>query len=115
VRENAIQRLIMAAIGAEPDLLLFKNSVGHAEHVDANGKVFHVPYGLTKSSPDLVGIVAPAGLWFCLEVKQAGEYATAEQKRCHEVWRSFGAFVEVVHSVAEARAALGRARERGRS
>jgi hypothetical protein len=31
------------------------------------------------------------------------------------VWRSFGAFVEVVHSVAEARAALGRARERGRS
>jgi hypothetical protein len=109
-RENALQRDIEAAIGAEPDLLLFKNSVGRARFATAEGRVFHVPYGLCVGSPDLVGILAPRGRWFCREVKVPGEAATAEQAHIHDAWRSFGAFVRVVHSVDEARAALLAAR-----
>ena len=104
--ENALQRDIQAAIGAEPDLLLMKNSVGHARFVDDEGRRYTVPFGLGKGSPDLVGILAPHGVWLALELKVPGEDATAEQSKVHEVWRRFGALVYVVHSVDEARAAL---------
>lgn len=114
--EAQIQRDIQLALGTEADLLLFKNSVGLARHVDyRTGRSFHVPYGLLAGSPDLVGILAPEGRWFCLEVKQPGERPTAEQLHCHDVWRAAGAFVAVVTSVVEAKAALGRARAGGRS
>lgn len=109
-RENALQRDIQAAIGAERDLLLFKNSVGVAKFVTDEGRTYAVPFGLTKGAPDLIGVLAPRGRWFCLELKVPGEDATAEQRKVHGVWRSFGAFVRVVHSVEEARAALDAAR-----
>ena len=111
-RENALQRDIQAAIGAEPDLLLFKNSVGHARFVNDDGREYTVPYGLGKGSPDLVGILAPSGRWFCLELKVPGEDATDEQQKVHDVWRRFGALVYAVHSVDEARAGLEDARGR---
>lgn len=107
--EAEIQRQIEAAIGAEPDLLLLKNSVGLARHVSKDGKQFHVPYGLGKGSPDLVGMLC--GRWFCIEVKVPGEDAEPEQAKCHEAWARFGAFIRVAHSVDEARAALAEARE----
>lgn len=109
--EKKIQRDIEAAFGAEPDLLLLRNSVGLARYVDeSDGKEFFVPYGLGNGSPDLVGILAPAGRWVCLEVKQPGEKPDPHQRACHAVWRRFGAFVATVTSVDEVRAALGRAR-----
>lgn len=111
MRENALQRAIEAAIGAEPDLLVLRNSVGQARHVhEDSARVFFVPYGLGVGSPDLVCILAPRGRWFCLEVKQPGEEPTDEQRKCHAVWRRFGAFVAVVTSADEARAALEEAR-----
>jgi len=110
--EAELQRQIEAAIGAEPDLLLMKNSVGNARYTTKDGKAFHVPYGLGTGSPDLVAILAPLGGWFCLEVKCPGEKPTAEQLKMHALWRSFGAYVEVVTSVDEAKAALREARGR---
>jgi hypothetical protein len=140
--EKQIQRDIEADLGAEPDLLLLRNSVGEARYVDEQtGKEWHVPYGLGVGSPDLVGLlrvelrhrnegdpvvvrsidgvddavfaltrpVSPA-IWLCLEVKVPGEEADDHQAKVHDIWRRFGAVVEVVHSVAEARAALERAR-----
>lgn len=110
--ETVVQHEILAALGAEPDLILLKNSVGQARHVsERTGDIFFVPYGLGTSSPDLVGILGPWGRWFCLEVKRPGEEATPEQAHLHEVWRRWGAFVEVVTSASEARAALERARK----
>lgn len=124
--EKKIQADIEAAIGSEPDLLLMRNSCGAAEYFDEKtGKAWHVPYGLGTGSPDLVGIlltsccgckrprcsIGSVGRWFCLEVKRPGEEATDEQEKVHEVWRRFGAFVEVVHSVEEARQSLARARK----
>ncbi|MDB4993660.1 MAG: hypothetical protein JWM74_1092 [Myxococcaceae bacterium] len=122
--EKKIQADIEADIGAERDLLLLRNSVGQARYVSDDNKVFYVPYGLGVGSPDLVGMLRMRGTvfvdgltqpfshacWFCLEVKQPGETAEPAQEKCHAVWRRFGAFIAVVTSVAEARAALERAR-----
>ncbi len=114
-RENAVQRDIELAVGAESDLLLMRNNVGQAEHVnERTGAVYRMPYGLGVGSPDLVGILAPRGRWFCLELKRPGEGPTKDQRSCHEVWKRFGAFVAVASSVAEARAALDQARRESR-
>lgn len=113
-RENAIQRDVLAAIGAEPDLLLLRNNVGEAEHVNEDsGRIYRVAYGLGVGSPDLVGILAPSGRWFCLELKQPGEKPRKGQRECHAAWRKFGAFVAVVTSVDEAKAAIQAARGEG--
>lgn len=119
--EKKIQRDIEADMGAEPDLLLLKNSVGLATYFNDQGKEFKVPYGLGVGSPDLVAMlrisvahesigVGAIAAWLCLEVKCPGEEATDEQKKVHAIWRRFGALVFVVHSVKEARAALAIAR-----
>lgn len=112
--EAEIQRRIEAALGAEPDLLLLKNSVGRANYVSDAGKPYTVPYGLGVGSPDLVGLLmTPAGFaaWFCIEVKRPGEQPTPAQLKCHAIWRRFGARVAVCTSVEEARAALADARK----
>lgn len=113
VLEKRIQREIEAAIGSEPDLLLFKNSVGTATFTnDEEGRSYYVPYGLGDGSPDLVGIlnVRGVGRWFCLEIKPPEGELEPHQRTCHEIWRRFGAFIETARSVADARAALERAR-----
>lgn len=135
VLEKKIQGEIEAAIGSEPDLLLFKNSVGKATFTNARtGKGYFVPYGLGEGSPDLVGLLridvpvegywelarrdqgryvprlVPVAIWFCLEVKPPEGELEPEQIRCHDIWRRFGAFIETVRSADEARAALARAR-----
>lgn len=122
--EKTVQSSIEADLGAEPDLLILRNSIGQAEYFNDDGKSYRVPYGLGKGSPDLVGLLrvdllrgdvselfeVQVAVWFCLEVKVPGEEATSEQSHTHAIWRRFGALVETVHSVAEARAALERAR-----
>jgi hypothetical protein len=114
--ESSLQRDIELALGAEPDLLLMRNSVGRAVHVDVRtGRSFHVAYGLGKGSPDMVGILKPYGRWFCLELKRPDERPTPEQVKSHAAFRRFGAFVEVVHTVDEAHAALERARKEERN
>lgn len=111
-RETGIQRQIEAAIGALPDLLVLRNSVGAAKYVDErSGKEWTVPYGLGAGSPDLVGILAPTGRWVCLEVKVPGEKPRANQRECHALWRKFGAFIATVTSSKEAIAAVERARK----
>ena len=109
--ENDIQRRVLAAIGAEPDLILLRNNVGLAAHTNENtGKTYRTAYGLGVGSPDLVGIMKPTGRWFCLELKVPGEKPRPEQARCLATWRSFGAFCAVVDSVDGAWSALARAR-----
>ena len=112
--ESEVQRQIEAAIGAEPDFLLLRNSVGLAAHFDdKSGKTWRVPYGLGTGSPDLVGMlrVGPClSAWVAIEVKCPGEEAEPHQAVVHDQWRAFGALVYVVHSPDEARMALATAR-----
>ena len=116
--ESAIVREILETLGAEPDLVLFRNSVGRAQMVDSNtGKAFYVTFGLGVGSPDIVGILKreingqELGQWFCLEVKKPGAGSSPEQEKCAKIWRWFGAFVGTVSSVEAAREALVRAKE----
>jgi hypothetical protein len=119
--EKKTQADIEAALGAEADLLLLRNSVGKAEYVNGEAREYHVPFGLGVGSPDLVGLLrieSDDGLlaaWFCLEVKADEGDVDPDQEKCHRIWRRFGALIFVVRSVAQARAALGVAREAVRS
>jgi dihydropteroate synthase len=112
-REALIQREIELALGAEPDCVLLRNSVGVARNVDDEGRERFIAYGLGPGSPDLILILAPRGRLVGLEVKRPGEDATPEQRHVHAIWRRFGADVVVVHDVEEARAAVDDARRRG--
>ena len=125
--ESVVQNAIEAELGAEPDLLLLRNSTGLAEHfTKETGKAWRVPYGLGKGSPDLVGLLrvnvsvfmatgphlhtVSAAVWIAWEVKAPGGESEPHQLECHRVWSSFGAYVATVDSVEAARAHLATVR-----
>lgn len=103
--ERSIQTAIRLALGREPDLTLWRNETGVAEH---RGR--HVRYGLCVGSADLIGILAPSGRFVALELKTAHGRVSPEQTRFLDLVRKRGGFAAVVRSVEDARAALDRAR-----
>ena len=104
--ENNIQADIIAALGAQADLRLFRN---HQMSGKTTGGAF-TKAGLPPGSSDLVGILAPMGRWFCLEVKKPGEKPRPNQRAWAEMVRSLGGFATWCDSVESALAALERAR-----
>lgn len=106
MREAEIQQQIRLALGSEPDLVLWRNTVGVGTQDDGRKQRF----GLAIGSSDLVGILAPAGRWVALEVKSEKGRVRPEQKLFLELVRGRGGFAAVVRSVDEAKAALERAR-----
>src|SRR5882762_6817466 len=76
VTEAQIERAILAALGARPDVRLFRNSVGRA--IDPNTGAY-LAFGLCVGSSDLVGIVAPNGRFLALEVKSQTGRPTPQQ------------------------------------
>lgn len=114
MREREIQHAIRLRLGREEDLVLFRNQVGQAKERDEEtGAIRVIPYGLAKGSADLVGILRPAGRWFCLEVKAERGALRPDQRLWLELVRKFGGFAAVVRSVEEAVEALDRARKGG--
>jgi hypothetical protein len=111
MKEAEIQHAIREALGQELDLVLWRNAIAHAEKWDAtSGAVSHVRAGLPDGSADLVGVLAPSGRWFALEVKSEKGRLRPAQVQWLALVRRMGGFAAVARSVAEARAALGRAR-----
>lgn len=104
-QERDIQHAIRVALGSERDIDLERRNVGMI--IDSNGRAHR--FG-TVGEADLQGILAPAGRFFALEVKQPGKKSRPEQVQWADRKRMRGAFVAEVHSVEEARAALDRAR-----
>ena len=109
MKESAIQDAVRLALGVERDLVLWRNNVGTAEHWNGQ-EVQRVRYGLAPGSADLVGILAPSGRLFALELKTAKGRASDEQSQWLALVRRMGGFAAIVRDVAEARAALARAR-----
>lgn len=108
--EADIQFAVRAALGQEPDLVLWRNQAGVAHHCDASGRERVVRYGLARGAADLVGVLAPGGRWVALEIKRPGGRTTDEQELFLRLVRRMGGFAAVVDSVESARAAIDRAR-----
>lgn len=109
--EHAIQQAIREDLGLVEDLVLWRNNVGVAQHWDPrSGRTLVVRYGLFPGSADLVGVLAPWGRIFCLEVKRPGEQPTPEQLAWGAIVQRMGGFWATVSSVSQARDALARAR-----
>lgn len=106
MREQDIQTCIRNALGKCDDLALWRNNVG--ELLDSRGRA--VTFGLAIGSADLIGILAPTGRFFALEVKVPGRKAKPHQETWLSLVRSLGGFAAVVTSVEEAQAALLRAK-----
>jgi hypothetical protein len=136
VAERDILQAIREALGLEPDLVLWRNSIGAGEFVErakvveaeaalrtgrielaktllaeAVDNARYAKYGLPKGSADLIGILAPRGQWFALEVKAERGRLRPEQERWLILVRAMGGFATVVRSVTEARTALDMARK----
>lgn len=109
-QEREIQHAIRLALGALPDLVLWRNNTGVAEQADGR----RVRYGLSTGSSDLIGILAPHGRFLALEVKRANGHTNAKQKLFMSLVRARGGFAAAVRSAEEALAAVERAR-RGES
>tara|TARA_R110000868_G_scaffold376429_1_gene641278 strand:- start:1185 stop:1511 length:327 start_codon:yes stop_codon:yes gene_type:complete len=101
--EGHIQDEIRLALSDEPDLVLWRNNTGVAEHRGAR-----VRYGLAVGSADLIGCLD--GRFVALEVKTPVGRASTEQRQWLDLVRRHGGFAAVVRSVAEAHAAIARAR-----
>ncbi|MGL5964519.1 MAG: VRR-NUC domain-containing protein [Fusobacteriaceae bacterium] len=105
--EGQIQDAIRLALTDEPGLVMWRNNTGVAEHRGAR-----VRYGLAVGSADLVGCLD--GRFVALEVKTAVGRASTEQRQWLDLVRRNGGFAAVVRSVAEAQAAIARARKGAR-
>lgn len=105
--EGQIQDAIRLAMTDEPGLVMWRNNTGVAEHRGAR-----VVYGLAVGSADLIGCLD--GRFVALEVKAAAGRTSPEQRQWLDLVRRNGGFAAVVRSVAEAQAAIARAREGAR-
>lgn len=122
--ENEIQHEVRLALGTQPGCAFYRNNVGQAEFVSAQGKISHVKYGLCEGSSDLIGITSVVitpemvgkviGRFTALELKKPG--ASTEKKRA-EMQRMFrdlvnrlGGYSEVLSDPQQTLPALARAR-----
>ena len=106
MKENEIQNLIRVAVGQLPDVTIWRNESGVAEHMGR-----YVRYGLQKGSADIIGILSPGGRFLALEVKTPRGRTSKEQDLFLKLVRRRGGFACVVRSVDEAVAAIDRAKK----
>jgi hypothetical protein len=104
--EGRLLRRIVEALRADPDLLVWRNTVGVGEH---DGR--RVTYGLALGSSDLIGLLGPHGRFVAFEVKTPEGRLTEHQARFLERVRRQGGIAAVVRSVDEARTVIAQARQ----
>lgn len=122
--ERDVLAAIRLALGAEKDLVLWRNHIAHDEQWNAaTGAVTHARAGLPEGSADLIGIlrmtvvipgtfgVVPIGRLIAFEVKAARGRQSEKQKQWGALVQNKGGFYAVVRSPDEAMAALERARK----
>jgi hypothetical protein len=92
---------VIEAVNLVPFALAFRNNTGEAR---VHGH--HVRYGLGTGSPDVVVVLGPWGHFVGLEVKLPGIGPRPSQKAWGCQLAEYGGTYFVVHSVAEALAAV---------
>lgn len=106
--ERDILAAVRLALGREPDLVLWRLSAGITRD-PLTGRSYRA--GLVPGAADLIGVLAPHGRLFALEVKTATGRISPEQKLWASLVRDHGGFVATIRSVEDAHAALARARD----
>jgi hypothetical protein len=106
--EGRLLRRIVEALRQEPDLLLWRNTVGIGEH---DGR--RVTYGLALGSSDLIGLLGPHRRFVAFKVETTDGRLTDHQARWLDRVRQHGGIAAVVRSVDEARATIAQARREG--
>lgn len=99
MREHILMKKIQASLNIRSaSTRTFRNNVGAFK--DARG--VWVKYGLGVGSCDLVGIVAPSGRLFAVEVKTEDGKTTPEQEAWIAMINRFGGVAGVCRSVEDA-------------
>jgi len=102
MREQQVQQQILAAIGARPGALVWRNNTGAAR--DGRGRL--VRFG-TPGAPDIMAIVR--GRFVAIEVKATGGRLSARQRAWRDACEAAGGIYRVCRSVDDALAAIGEA------
>ncbi len=105
--ETALVKQILLALGNQPDFICWRNNTGKL--ADVNGR--WVTYGLGVGSADIIGVLAPWGLFIAFEVKTATGKTRPEQLNWGGAVAKHGGWYFVVHSVEQSECRLKGVRE----
>lgn len=130
--EAILERQVLAAVGHDADLALFKNECGQGYQARAVNEVLgllaesgradlyraaqdilnrgRVHFGLHNGSADLVGVLASTGRFVSFELKSDTGTLRPEQVAWRARMQALGALAEVVRSPGEAAVFLDDAR-----
>lgn len=108
--ETNIQNQIRAALGGDPDVLLWRNARGVAEHFDERtNAVRKQQFGLAPGACDLIGMVrvnitpsVTIARFIAIEIKRPKQKPTDEQKRFINLVNRFLGAAIVADSVQSA-------------
>lgn len=101
--ETLIQnRGLLHLAAVMPELVLWRNNVGVAEHISPQGKAHTVRYGLCAGSADSVGLIRPWGLFVAIEWKTPKGRPSPEQRRWGTLVARLGGIYVVARSGEEA-------------
>lgn len=118
--ESEVQSAIRLHLGQLPDVRVWRNTVGDLPAALSGGRKTRVKFGLAVGSSDLLCIVAPAGRWLAIEVKEstwkpAKSGKKFEQEQEQRDWiavvEKFGGVGGFARSVDEAMELVERARK----
>lgn len=100
--ESILQAQVVAALGALPGVVVWRNNVGSAVSAAAGQRVAYGVGG--PGAPDLLCEVCRAGVWVALwlEVKTPTGRLRPDQVRWHDAARGAGRHVAIVRSVHDA-------------
>ena len=114
--EAHVKSAVLVALGRLPWVVVWDNPVGVAEHTDAHGKAWHVPYGTGgKGAPDLLcEVEVVPGCWACawVELKSADGTLSPDQCAWRDAARRRGRHWYLARSAADALAAVEDVRRR---
>ncbi len=102
MKETAIQREIMLAVGNRPDVRIWRNNSGVARQRRKDGsKGRPVKFGLVPGAADIIGIIA-GGRFLAIECKTINGRLSQNQKQWRAVIERFGGLYILARSAQEA-------------
>jgi hypothetical protein len=114
--EAEVLAAVLRLAHGRTDLVLWRNTVGHATEYDERGRARHIAYGLGPGSPDVVGVLTVEGLavWVAVECKGPKGRLSPEQAQWLAAAARRGIACGVARSADDAAAIIAAAAARVR-